>query len=260
MITELLKHAEISLKMLMFSAGSRQITKEKLGKHGNLKGSIQSDCWAQSQWNKENETKKSVPPKTLHFSPNHSMNPWPLLRVRQKGHGGFLDKNVYALLCRSLLVPLGIIPLWAYTKCYFFSFWFFQLFYFLKECIVNTLFCFICLFFLVFSLSPWTSPVFPKQRANRSIRKPSYHWPQGTSTPAEAGLEMHRRLDTFHWPQAAECAAGSLSLLRTTENTAGPPAHRREMTEQPGCPHRVFHWNMLPPNRLFTCHRACCGQ
>lgn len=104
---------------------------------------------------------------------------------------------------------------------------------------------YLCLFF-VFSLSPWTSPVFPKQRTNRSIREPSYDWPQGTSTPAEAGLEKHRRLDTFHWPLAAECAAGSLSLLRTTENTAGLPAHRREMTEQPGCPHRVFHWNMLP--------------
>lgn len=57
--------------------------------------------------------------------------------------------------------------------------------------------------------------------------------------------ETHRRLDTFHWPRAAVC-----SWL------AFPPAHHREhswpsspqeMMEQPGCPHRAFHWNMLPP-------------
>lgn len=37
---ELLKHIEISLEMLTFSPGSQQITKEKLGRHGNLKGNI----------------------------------------------------------------------------------------------------------------------------------------------------------------------------------------------------------------------------
>lgn len=226
MIMELPKHAEISLKMLMFSAGSRQITKEKLGKYGNLKGSIQSDCWAQSQWNKENETKKSVPPKTLHFFPNHSMNPWPLLRVRQEGHGVFLDKNVYALLRRSFLVLLGVIPLWAYTQCYFFSFWFFSVILFLKRMYRKYIvLLYLCLFFLVFSLSPWTSAVFPKQRANRSIRKPSYHWPQGTSTAAEAGLEVHRRLDTFH-------DRGVCSWL------AFPPAH-----------HRGYSWPSSPQKR-----------
>lgn len=81
-----------------------------------------------------NETKKMRQRKgslQRHFTFSQiTLNPWPLLRVRQEGHGVFLDKKAYALLCRSLLVLLGIIPLWAYTKCYFFSFWLFQLYSF----------------------------------------------------------------------------------------------------------------------------------
>lgn len=86
---------------------------------------------------------------------------------------------------------------------------------------------FVCLFFIVFSLSSWTSLVFPKQRANRSVRQPSYRWPRGTSAPAEAGPPGRGAQEAGHLPLAASCRGRSWLACAppTTENTAGPPAH-----------------------------------
>lgn len=154
-----------------------------------------------------------------------------------------MNKNVYILLSRFAICPIehhSSMSLQISSTS--FNSDFFSYFFILKRRyhIVFTLFCL---------LSPWIIVVFSKQRANRSIRKTSYHWPQGTSSPAEAGLlgEIHRRLDTFHWRLAAECAAGSLSLPPTTENTAGLPAHSvREMVEQPEGPTEHFTETRLP--------------
>lgn len=84
----------------------------------------------------------------------------------------------------------------------------------------HILLSYLCLLFLVFSLSPWTSPVFPKQRANRSIRKPSYHGPQGKELQLrqDGHSEMHRRLGYF--PLAAS--------HRVCSWFAFPPTHHRE--------------------------------
>lgn len=176
------------------------------------------------------------------------MNPCPFPRVWQEGRGVLMNKNVYTLLSRFSVGPIehrSSMSLQISSTS--FNSDFFSYFFILKRRYHKYSFYFIC---FLFSLSPWIIVVFSEQRANRSIRKTSYHWPQGTSAPAEAGLlgEIHRRLDTFHWRLAAEWAAGSLSLPPTTENTAGPPAHSvREMVEQPEGPHGAFHWNQAAP-------------
>ena len=54
-IVELLKHPEISLKMLIFSSQSWKIAQENHRRPRSLEGGVQGDCWDQSQETRQRE-------------------------------------------------------------------------------------------------------------------------------------------------------------------------------------------------------------
>lgn len=101
-----------------------------------------------------------------------------------------------------------------------------------------------CVFFLGFSPPPWTSLVFPKQRA-KEHQEAQFSWASGNNRQVSATARGTGGWETFHWPLAAETPAGA-------------PAHsRRETAGRHSAPARHVIERGCPCNRLLTCHGAC---